>query len=85
MRLAFAAAFVLSLLAFAAYGQQSGTRVCSTTTSGSISHEYCTFTPLLVQVQAPVVTVQPPAITVQPAPVVIQPAPQKAPEKKILR
>lgn len=85
MRLSFWFAMMLTiggLAAWDAYGQQSGSRVCSTTTSGSISHEYCTFTPLVVQ--APAVTVLPAAVTVQPAAVVMQPAPAaKAPEKKV--
>lgn len=68
----FAAALVLSSAALA---QQSGTRVCSTTTSGSISHEYCSFTPLVVQ--APAVTVQPASVTITPA--IALPAPKPAP------
>jgi hypothetical protein len=83
MRLPFAVAFVMILLVAAAYGQTSGTRVCSTTTSGSISHEYCTFSPLVVQVTPPVVNVTP-QITVQPAPVVLpKPPPEPVKEKPI--
>jgi hypothetical protein len=74
-------AAALGLLAFAAYGQQAGTRVCSTTTSGSISHEYCTFTPLVVQVTPPTVNVAPAQVTVQPRIEVKPPAP--VPEKKV--
>jgi hypothetical protein len=80
--LAFFAAAVM-LVSPWAYAQQQGTRVCTTTTSGSISHEYCSFTPLVVQ--APAVTVQPAQVSVQPR-VVLEPAPVKAPpkpEKKI--
>lgn len=82
-KLYIAAALVMGLLAFAAYGQQAGTRVCSTTTSGSISHEYCTFTPLVVQVTPPAVNVAPAQVTVQPRIEVKPPAPTPAPEKKV--
>lgn len=80
MRLSFWIALILSMVATLAWhkatAQQSGTRVCSTTTSGSISHEYCTFTPLVVQ--APAVTVQPAQVTVNPQITVAPPAPKPA-------
>lgn len=77
MRLPFFFAMVLTMVVLGvAYGQQSGTRVCSTTTSGSISHEYCSFTPLVVA--APAVTVQPAQVTVQPR-IEIKPTPTPAP------
>ena len=84
MKLAIATVFVLTLLAFAVHAQTptQGYRYCTTTTSGSISHEMCTFAPLIVQVQAPAVTVQPAPVTVQPAPVVVVP-PKPKPEKPI--
>lgn len=87
MKLLFIAAIVtMALLAFAVHAQQptQGIRTCTTSTSGSIAHEMCTFTPLIVQVQAPPVTVAPPAVTVQPAPVVVVPSkPAPPPEKPI--
>jgi hypothetical protein len=72
-------AFVtVALLAVAAQAQQAGYRHCTTTTSGSISHESCTFAPVVVQVQAPAVTVQPAAVTVTPQITVLPPAPKPA-------
>ncbi len=73
----FALGVALAVFTSLALAQQSGTRTCSTTTSGSISHEYCTFTPLVVQ--APAVTVQPAAVTVSPQ-IIVPPAPKPAPK-----
>lgn len=78
--LAFFAAAVM-LVSPWAYAQQQGTRVCTTTTSGSISHEYCSFTPIVVQ--APAVTVQPAQVNVQPRVALEPPKPAPKPEKKI--